>query len=58
MSEVAVPVTEPKWEDCEAIVDDPQVDETIRNFLADQTSDNVICMVREILRARQRIPCD
>jgi NTP pyrophosphatase (non-canonical NTP hydrolase) len=37
------------WENAQRICDLPSVDETIRNLLEDQTNDNAVCMVREIL---------
>lgn len=41
---------EPTWEECLLISELPKVDEAIRNFLEDQTEDNAVCMVREILQ--------
>lgn len=39
------------WDEAQRICDLPQVDDAIRNLLADQTGDNATCMVRAILEA-------
>ncbi|AVO22873.1 hypothetical protein HWB57_gp030 [Erwinia phage vB_EamM-Bue1] len=38
-----------EWADHLAISEAPSVDECIRNFLEDQTEDNAVCMIREII---------
>lgn len=38
-----------EWADYLAVSEAPSVDECIRNFLEDQTEDNAVCMVREII---------
>jgi hypothetical protein len=39
------------WAMCMKIADEPQVDEAVRGFLQDQSGNNVVCLVRDIVDA-------
>lgn len=45
----------PDWHDCQSISDHPAVDEAIRALLADQTGDNAVGMVREVIAQAERV---
>lgn len=43
-----------EWAECLRISELPDVDESIRNLIADPTEDNAACLVRDIVRANLR----
>lgn len=48
---IAANKTELQWHDYLAISEQETVDESIRNLLEDDTEDNAVCMVRDIIEA-------
>lgn len=48
-------MSEISWDECESIRDLPEIDELIRNLIADPNGDNATCLVREIVSAYHKM---